>query len=166
MYRHLSPYLLCAAVFLLAACESYDFSVNENVVYSPEPMFSDFEVADSVLQKCLAQAISDGKITRANQLKTLNCSHSGISNLAGIELFTGISKLKLSSNSIRSIQPLASLTVLELLLLDDNQVIDTVPLIELPALRELDLSGNPELLCPANSSLVALENLTLPTHCR
>ena len=81
-------------------------------------------------------------------------------------LFLGISKLKLSSNNIRNIRPLAALTVLELLLLDDNQVIDTVPLIELPALLELDLSGNPELLCPANSSLVALEILTLPAHCR
>ncbi len=166
MNRYLSPYLLCVAFLLLGACESYDFSVNENVVYSPAPLFSDFEAADSTLQQCLVEAVAGGKITQANQLKTLNCSHAGVTDLAGIETFTGISRLKLSSNSIRNIRPLATLTVLEILLLDDNTLIDTIPLIELPALRELDLSGNPELLCPASSSLVALESLTLPAHCQ
>ena len=101
MNRYLSPYLVCVAFLLLGACESYDFSVNENVVYSPAPLFSDFEAADNTLQKCLVDAVAGGKITQANQLKTLNCSQAGVTNLAGIETFTGISRLKLSSNSIR-----------------------------------------------------------------
>ena len=73
--------------------------------------------------------------------------------------------LKLSSNTIRDISPIAALTSLELLLLDDNGVIDTTPLLELPALRKLDLTANPDMLCPAGTSLMSVETLVLPSHC-
>ena len=159
-------FLLIPAWLLLSACGSYDITVNERLVYSPAPLFSDFEVADPALQQCLEQAVIDGKVTSAAQLVVLNCSHAGVADLAGLEIFTGISRLKLSSNNIRNISPLASLTILELLQLDDNRVVDSTPLLELPVLLELDLAGNPELLCPSQNSLLALHDLTLPGHCQ
>ena len=166
MSHPLAVYLLLPALLLIAACESYDFTVNENLVYSPKPLFSDFEAADSALQQCLEQAVVDGKITSASELHILNCSHAGVNSLAGIERFTGISRLKLSSNSIRDISPLAALTILEVALLDNNQLIDTTPLVQLSALRELNLVGNDELLCPSDSKLMTVETLLVPGHCK
>ena len=149
----------------MSACESYDFTVNERVVYTPKPLFADFSITDPALQKCVEQAIIDNKVTTAGELTTLACSHAGITSLDGIEIFSGLAMLKLSSNAIRDLSPLAALTSLELLLLDDNNVIDTTPLLELPALRKLDVSTNPEMLCPAGTSLMSLETLVLPSHC-
>jgi Leucine-rich repeat (LRR) protein len=114
----------------------------------------------------LKQAVADGKISSASELSSLSCSNAGITSLAGLEVFTGLSKLRLSSNSIRDISAVAALTSLELLQLDNNQVIDTTPLLELPALIELNLDANRELLCPSDASLITVEALTLPGHCR
>ena len=166
MSHPLAVYFMLPALLLIAACESYDFSVNDNLVYSPKPLFKDFEATDSALQQCLEQAVVDGKISSASELRTLNCSHAGVSGLEGIELFTGISKLKLSSNNIRDISPLASLTILEVVMLDDNQLIDTTPLVQLPVLAELNLAGNDELLCPSGSKLMTVKILSLPRHCK
>jgi Leucine-rich repeat (LRR) protein len=109
--------------------------------------------------------VIDGKITSASELTTLNCSHAGVASLEGLELFTGISRLKLSSNNIRTIAPLTALTILEVLLLDSNQIVDSTPLMDLDALAELDLAQNPQLLCPSDSPLMGVETLTLPGHC-
>ena len=165
MFRHLQTYPLYLVLLLVTACESYDFTVNEKLVYTPKPLFSSFETPDTALQQCLEQAIIDAKVTSASELAALGCSHAGITNLEGLEIFTGISRLKLSSNNIRDITPLAALTILESLHLDDNKIIDTTPLLDLPALAELDLSGNSELLCPSDSSLMTLKKLLVPAHC-
>jgi hypothetical protein len=158
--------LACLAFMSLAACGNYDFTVNEKVVYTPRPLFADFEVPDDALRACLEQAIKDDRVTAASELSALNCSHAGIASLEGLGVFTGISRLKLSSNRIRNLTELARLTVLEELFLDDNQVVDPVPLYELPALYRLDLSGNPDLQCPASGALLRVEHLELPAHCR
>lgn len=158
--------LLCLSLPLLNACESYDFRVNDKLVYTPRPLFSDFSATDPALQQCLEQAISDGKVSNASELDTLNCSHAGVSSLDGLEVFTGISQLKLSSNTIRDISALSALTSLVVLQLDDNQIIDTTPLLELRALKQLNLAANPQMLCPASSSLITLEQLTLPEQCK
>ena len=81
MLHHLSSGLACmlpALLVLLSACESYDFKVNDKVVYSPQPLFSDFEVPDEGLRGCLEQAIADGGISAGTQLSILNCNHAGI----------------------------------------------------------------------------------------
>ena len=162
---------LCSAIviihaLLLAACENYDFKVNERVVYSPRPLFTDFEVTDPALRACLEQAIADGVVTAAAQLKSLNCSHAGIKDLAGLSIFTGLNSLKLSSNKVRNLMELGSLTSLLDLYLDDNDIVDPVPLYQLPALQVLDLSGNPQLQCPGGAAFLRLESVTLPQHCR
>ena len=151
---------------LLAGCENYDFKVNERVVYSPQPLFTDFEVPDEALRACLEQAIADGVVTAAARLTALNCSHAGIEDLTGLSTFTGLTSLKLSSNQVRNLVELGALSSLVDLYLDDNRVIDPVPLYQLPALQVVDLSGNPELQCPGGAGLLRLESVTLPRHCR
>ena len=157
--------LPCLLVVVLAGCDMYDIKVNERVVFSPRPIFTDFETGDTALRACLEQAIADGNVTAAAELTTLNCSHAGIADLAGIATFTGLRQLKLSANQIRNLVEVARLTQLQILYLDDNQVVDPVPLYDLPALHTLDLSDNPDLQCPAPGALVKLEDLILPKHC-
>lgn len=163
---HLFRSLLTFSVLLsLAACGSYDFTINEKLVYTPKPLFSDYTATDTALQSCLEQAVAEAKASRAADLETLNCAHAGITELEGLEVFSGISRLKLSSNQLISIATLAELTNLEVLHLDNNQIVDLRPLLELQALRELNLSGNPELLCSSAMGLIAIETVTLPKHC-
>ena len=166
MSHYLHTILFSLLLLLLGACESYDFKVNDKVVYRPQPLFTDFEVVDPALRACLKQAISDNVVTAASQLEALNCSHAGISDLSGLAIFTGLSSVKLSSNNIRNLVELSALTTLQQLYLDDNQVVDPVPLYQLPALDFLDLSGNPGLQCPRNNGLLRVATVILPRHCR
>jgi hypothetical protein len=156
---------LCLILALCAGCGTYDLKVNEKVVYSPRPLFTDFEIADTALSECVEQAILDNQVTIASQLQTLNCSHAGIEDLGGLAVFNGITQLKLSANSIRNLVELEALSLLQALYLDDNIVVDPVPLYDLPSLQALDLAGNADLQCPAASALLQVEELKLPQHC-
>jgi len=135
-------------------------------VYTPEPLFTDFNVPDPALRECIREAINDSKASSANEVSSLSCSGSGIETLAGLSTFTELEQLTLSSNNIADISELAALTVLQTAYLDNNQIIDAVPLYQLPALHRVDLSSNPNLLCPASGSLLRVETVTLPEHCR
>ena len=158
-------FFLPVALLLVAACGSYDFTVNDTLVYTPKPLFSDFDIADRALYECLKQSIVDLKITRAIELTSLSCSHAGIESLQGLTTFTGLTHLKLTANKIRNLSAISTLPSLETLYLDDNVVVDPVPLYRLPALRVLDLSGNNALQCPSRSAFGTLESVTLPSHC-
>ncbi len=150
---------------LLAGCGSYDFTVNDRVVYTPRPLFKDYTIPDPALKQCVDRAVADNNVTHASQLTTLNCSESGIERVAGLGVFTGLELLVLSGNKIRDVTALGSLTVLVELHLQDNDVIDPVPLYQLPALNVLDLSGNPDLRCPASGAFLRVPIVTLPDHC-
>lgn len=166
MLQRLFFYLLYPAMILLTACQGYDFRINDKVVYTPDPLFSDFNAPDTALRTCLEQAISDESITAVQKMSSLNCSHAGIENLEGLGTFEGIKALRLSSNQIRNLVEISRLFDLEEAYLDNNQIIDPVPLTRLESLRHLDLSGNPALQCPRSGSFKQLETLILPQHCR
>lgn len=155
----------CLISLMLLGCGPYDVKVNDRVVFSPRPLFTGFEIADEALRGCVEQAIIDNRVTAAAELQLLNCSQAGVSDLAGLGTFTGITQLKLSGNRIRNLVELSRLSLLQVLYLDDNAVVDPVPLFDLPALQALDLSGNPALQCPASSAFLKVERLTLPRHC-
>jgi len=165
MLHRLFSSLAGLLLLLLGACESYDFTVNDTVVYSPRPLFNDFEVPDEALRNCLEQAIADGAISTASQLSALNCSHAGIEALDGIASFGGIKTLSLSSNNIRNLVEISSIATLEELYLDNNRVIDPVPLYQLPGLRLVDLTGNADLQCPNESGFARVATVILPDHC-
>lgn len=158
--------MCCLALTLLAACESYDFKVNDKVVYSPHPLLQDFETPDPALRGCLEQAIVDGAVRTFEQLTSLNCSHAGIEDVDGLSRFTRINTLKLSSNNVRNLVEIASISSLEELHLDNNQVIDPVPLYQLSNLRFIDLSDNANLQCPTRGAFAQVETVILPRHCQ
>lgn len=157
---------LCLLLALSTGCSDFDFKVNEKVVFSQRPPFSDFVIADDALRTCVEQAIADGTITAAAQLQELNCSNASIEKLDGLGTFTGITQLNLESNRIRDLAELSALSTLQILDLGDNEIVDPVPLFELPALQVLNIAGNSGLQCPSSKAFATVETVRLPTHCR
>lgn len=153
------------ALLLLAACQSYDFTLNDKIVYTPKPLFDDYDIVDPALASCVQQAIADARVSSASQLSALNCSNAGIVQLDGLALFTGLRQLKLSANAITDISELAQLSAVTDLYLDQNQITDALPLAQLPSLQQLDLSANPGLRCPDRNALLRVAQLTLPDRC-
>ena len=150
---------------LSTGCSDFDFKVNDKVVFSPRPPFSDFEIADDALRVCVEQAIADNTITAAAQLQQLDCPGAGIETLDGLAIFTGITRLNLSSNRIGNLAELEALSTLQILELADNELVDPVPLFGLPALQQLNLEGNTRLQCPARTAFATVEKILLPAHC-
>jgi hypothetical protein len=131
----------------LMSCKQYSVSLNNNVVYSPIPLFKDFTIADSHLRTCVEQTINDKRATKAEDITQLNCSNAGISNLAGIETFYAIEQLNLEENALGSVSPLAALGRLKVLNLRKNNLTNAEPLLHLLHLRTLDISDNKNLAC-------------------
>ena len=164
MLKRLVYILFIPAIFSLAACQDYDFKVNDKVVYSPA-LYREYTTPDQGLRECLQQTIKDRGVTEPQQLDILDCSSAGIQSLEGISVFTGLIAARFSDNEIRNLVELGAMDSIEVLYLDDNEIIDPVPLYRLPALRELELSGNAALQCPKSGSLEQVATLVLPTHC-
>jgi Leucine-rich repeat (LRR) protein len=141
------PGCLLLTLLLSGGCADYRFTVNERVVYTPTAIFSDFDIPDPALHACIEQHLTDASITAAEQLTELNCSHAGIANLQGLDVFAHLVRLKLSSNSIESLGALAELSGLRELHLDGNRLRNVMVLHGLLKLEHLDLRDNPALLC-------------------
>tara|TARA_B110000444_G_C18822162_1_gene588323 strand:- start:1488 stop:2000 length:513 start_codon:yes stop_codon:yes gene_type:complete len=156
------------SAIILVGCTEYSFKVNNRLVYSPAPLFSDFLIKDQALNECVKQHINTQRITAAAQMITLNCVHAGIQNLSGLEQFSGLQGIKLSHNAIKNISPLTKLSQLRELYLDHNQVSKIDLLTGLTRLKKLDLKSNPELICSQVKRLTNLETLIIltPFHCK
>ena len=76
-------------------------------------------------------------------LRTLEAPSLGIVHLTGLEVATGLTRLTLNDNQIRSVSPLAYLANLQTLNLSDNQIKDVSPLAGLTSLKTLDITNNP-----------------------
>jgi hypothetical protein len=132
------------AILLVTACADYEFSVNDRLVYTPLPLFSDYALPDAGLHDCVSQTISDERITRAELLQTLNCSHAGIKSMVGLDRFTHLHTLNLGDNQLREVTLLRSLG----------------------ELRRVNLEGNPDLDCASVGDGNGWVELRLPLHCR
>ena len=159
---------LILLALLPSACSDFRFSVNDRVVYTPEPLFEDYTIVDENLRACVEQAIRGRHIIAAGQLDELNCGHAGIIGLQGIEVFTGLLRLKLSGNSIRKPDSLFHLQMLEELQLDDNELTSLKGIGGLLELSYLKLLGNRNLPCRELAYLAQRDSLKLeaPAHCR
>lgn len=137
--------LLCSLT--LSACTGYSFNINENEVYSPPPLFNDYQIADSALRDCVQQTIKDQKVVKVEQLRLLNCSSAGIEDLAGLGRFSYLTRLNLANNELEQAGELTRLTRLEELVLRNNRLQSVEPLLKLIRLVKLDLRDNPDLAC-------------------
>jgi Leucine-rich repeat (LRR) protein len=153
---------------VVSGCADYSFTVNDNVLYTPDTLFSGYDIVDPGLRACVKQLVNDGSITAASQLEEINCSHAGVADLQGIEIFSGLTRLKLSSNAISNLAPLADLYRLSELYLDGNQITSLSAVRQLPDLSYVDVSGNAQLNCTelANMAKTPSLKLVLPEHCQ
>ena len=106
MNHRLRSCMICLSLVLVAACGSYDFTINDRVVYTPDPLFTDFDVPDPALRECMREAINDAKASDASEVSSLSCTEAGIESLAGLSTFTELEQLTLSSNNIVNISEL------------------------------------------------------------
>jgi Leucine-rich repeat (LRR) protein len=164
---HLAALLLVASM-LLGACADYQFRVNDKVLYTPDILFTAYDIVDQNLRECVRQHVSDGSVSAAVQLTDLNCSHAGISDLQGIQIFSGLTHIKLSSNAISDISPLSGLLVLGELYLDGNEIASLSPIRALPKLSYLNVAGNTLINCTELTNMAESPGLKLvmPEHCR
>jgi hypothetical protein len=89
---------------------------NNNIVY----------FADPNLAKCILDMLP-GKpaqitITQAQQILEVSCPNKSITDLTGIEQFTGLVKLDLTANQITQFPPTASFAYLQTLKIGDTQI--------------------------------------------
>jgi len=159
---------IIVCLLALGACADYSFHINEQPIYTPPSLFTDYRLADQALHQCVEQTIQDHKVTAPEQLNRLNCSSAGIESLAGLERFRDIRELNLASNRLTDVEPLTRLARLEVLILRENHLQSAAPLLNLVRLTQIDLSDNPDLLCADAQQLAAhvQGSIQLPQHCR
>ncbi len=123
---------------------------------------------DAGLARVVGRALGATDLARSNEtevalLRGLNAARSGVADLAGLEIASGLKSLDLSGNRITNLTPLAALDGLTKLTLSGNPNLeDLAPLASLIRLGNLDLSSNRRItdLTPL-SGLILLETLRL-----
>ena len=160
--------LVCSA--FLTSCKNYSVSVNDKTVYTPAPLFKNYQIADEKLATCVEQTIADLNITKADELIRLNCSNAGITSVAGLDKFFALAELNLANNLLTDITELGTLGRLEVLVLTNNKIKNPAPLLNLLHLQTLDLTGNPDMACKdlyqlAQNLAPLKPQLKLPEQC-
>ena len=150
---------------LLSACGSYDFTLNDKLLKRSQQLFTDYQIGDKHLHRCIKQAIFDNNISQASELEDINCSHAGILSINGLEGFSNLKRVKLSHNKISNIDNIRNLHKLEALYISHNHILDFLPILSLVQLQELDVSNNPNLKCPIKLQLKNIRKVILPKHC-
>lgn len=163
--------LLLSCFALLISCKQYAVSLNDNVIYTPLPLFTGFRVADARLQTCLDQTILDLKATRIEEVTHLNCSNAGITSLAGIKIFYALKTVNLANNNIQDINELQYLARTQIIDLSNNAIKNGAPLLHLLHLLELNLAENSQFDCAILPQLTKnladqKPRLTVPAHCK
>ena len=156
-----------SAALLATGCGGYSFTLNDQTLFEPPPLFSDYRIADAALSACVRQAIADAGITRAEDLHDLNCSSAGIRSLAGIEVFIGLERIGLDGNALQSLSPLEVLTGLKLVQARSNKLGTLDAGLCKGSAKHLALAGNENLACADISRLrncgVTVDDA--PAHC-
>lgn len=145
--RTMRRFLFCwlAPLFLVAGCNRYEITLNDQPIHKPPHLFTGYQINDPALRDCVDQTIHDNRITAGDQLTRLVCTHAGIADLRGLEIFGALEILNLADNNLTGVEPLLSL----------------------PSLAQLDLSANPGLNCSAGPTLTARGVVVvLPLQCR
>lgn len=118
--------------------------VDGNIVIEfKDPKFKD-KILDLMhnFYKLIPQDVNEITAKTAAQIQFLDLDKQGISDLSGLEYFTGLERLKLQGNQIQDLKPLQNLTHLTELWLRKNKVTDLTPLQGLTELKTLLLTDN------------------------
>lgn len=157
--------LFVGVLLALSACSRYSVSVNDNIVYEPPQLFSDFNVEDSELRTCLQKTIAEANVRSAEQLRRLICPAGSISTLSGIEVFSQIEYLGLAENNVQVLAPITELTQLKQADLRSNNVKDFSVLLSHKSVLFLNAKGNTRANCDSLQASHETQVIHLPKHC-
>ena len=159
--------ILVTLTVTLAGCVGYEYKLNERTMFEGPRLLTDYAIADEALRECVAQAITDQRITHAETLEDLNCTHAGITSLDGLQAFSGLRRLGLDDNAITDVTPLGALRALELLQVRGNRLRTLDPQLCQGVTKKIALERNDGLDCAAIERLRACGAtiLDLPAHC-
>lgn len=164
----LLPILVALLSAMLCACGSYQFVLNNNVLYSPTGLPATPGIfADANLQGCLNQHFISNDNEDPESIKLLACPSAGIQSLAGISALPNLEQLELSDNNITDIRPLQNLKNLRVLSISNNRINNIAVLSSLPILRFVALTGNSNIPCQQLNELEGRigNTLTRPASC-
>jgi Leucine-rich repeat (LRR) protein len=125
---------LILSLLLVAGCERYAVTLNQQPIYTPKVIYSGYQIADAALSNCVKLTLAEAKVTKPEQLETLNCSFAGVTDLSGIELFSQLKTINLNSNQLTDIKALLFLSELRQVNLTENP---SLSCIDVAALNEL-----------------------------
>lgn len=108
----------------LLGCDRYQIKFNEQQIYAPPQLFSDYNLPDTALSNCIKQVIIDQSIRRAEDLVTISCAYAGITDLTGINRFTRLDTINLANNNLKDIKPLMFLGELRRVDISGNDLLD------------------------------------------
>jgi hypothetical protein len=171
MYTRLSIFFLGLAVLLgISACQKYQVSLNDKVIYTPPGVFKDYQITDQQLADCVEQTIYDLHASSVEQITQLNCSNAGIKSLAGLGKFYALTALNLADNQLTAIDEISKLGRLQILILNNNPIKDMAPLLQLLHLQDLQLEKITTMDCASVAQLQANfkplgAKILLPEHC-
>lgn len=132
--------LAMSALLLCSSCQRYAITLNEQEIYTPPKLLSDFKVDDANLRECLRQTILDQQITTAQQLTLLGCSFAGMQSLSGLGHFPMLQTLDIRGNEINSLTPLLSLEQLQTIIIDSGSASDCISIKQLQE-KGVELKG-------------------------
>ena len=125
-------------LLIISACSNYSIDINQNEVYRPPTLYTNYELADENLHNCVRQTIRDNGLNSPQQLLELRCTYAGIKSLEGLAQFSRIERLSLKGNQLESINELLQFTRLTYLDISENNVHECQTISQL---RELLESG-------------------------
>ena len=108
----------------IQSCSKYSLEINNNRIYTPPPVYQNFELADQALNTCIQQTIIDHQLSRASDLHQVKCSYAGIESIQGLAHFSRIQELSLKGNPIDDGNELLKLTHLKYLDVRDTGIFD------------------------------------------
>ncbi len=157
--------MACVIYTVITSCSRYSVSVNNNVVYEPPGLFSNYIVKDPSLASCIDATIAENNLTAAEQLQRLVCPPGEIISLEGIESFTAIEYLGLENNQIVDLHPISALSQIKQLNVKDNDIRNFTPATSLERLKFLDSHGNIHANCDSLKTTRKTLTIKLPSHC-
>lgn len=89
---------LAVCALLLSGCQGVDVVFNEQVLYTPTDLFTEYEIPDAGLKGCIERAILEQRLTAAEQLRGLHCIEAGVTTLDGLNQFPALQRLDLTGN--------------------------------------------------------------------
>lgn len=167
--KSIKTIFLAICFTLLAACRNYSLSINQNQLYNPGAIFTDFRLADSALQHCVDGIIADNLLKRAEQVTHIACGPGSISSIEGLEAFHQLQYLSLANNTLRDIDTLTELKQLKRLDLSNNSLTSIKALMQLKNLEYVNLKGIAAVNCVHISQLKQTNqqlSVELPGHCK